>query len=184
MPRPHERLNSLSASALLLVSLTACTTDSAMGPAPEPQPQPEPVVTTTMLQIDFNYVEVIKDCDGIEGDGDFHFRVRALPSWANAVTVHNRSHTLGDGDRTAALGRSTLTAAANTGQQVTVELTASERDKPLIGATYNDSRMNNATRTAAHSYRDGAWSGQGPRTISLGSGSCQVRLHYTVNQIR
>ena len=182
MLRTNERLNSMSAAALMVVSLTACTTDSMV--APDPEPAPQPIVTTTKLQVDFNYVEAVKDCDGIEGDGDFHFRVRAMQSWGGSVTVHNRGHTLGDGGRTAALGRHTFTAAATTGQQVTIELTASERDKPLIGATYNDSRMNNATRTAVHAYRDGKWTSTGPRTITLGSGNCQVRLHYSVNQLQ
>jgi hypothetical protein len=165
----------------LIASLAACESRSATEPAPTPAP--EPVITTTRLQLDFDYVEVIKDCDGIEGDGDFRFVVVATPSFGGSVTMHNRSHTLGDGDRTEAIGRRTFSAAASNGLQVTVELRASEVDKPLIGATYNDARLNDARGARAHVHNNGVWTNLGPQSITLGSGDCRVRLRYTATQL-
>lgn len=173
---PHARPAVL---ALAAVVLAACG-DAGMVQPPEPEPEPAPELTRLVL--DFNYIEVIKDCDGIEGDGEFSFRVRASRSFGGTSTVHNRSHQLGDGDRTGAIGRLTTSTEAVAGKQVTVELRASEVDQNIFTGAYNDERMSNATRTLAHSFNGTNWGNLGPRTISVGSGNCQVRLHYTASQ--
>jgi hypothetical protein len=174
--------------ALLLAAalLTACSSDGMVQPLPmpEPEPGPAPGPTVTALQIDFNYVEVIRDCDGIEGDGDFTFVVVASPSFGGASTVLNRSETLGPGGRTAAIGRRTWQTEATSGKQLTVELRASERDTDIFGRRYNDSRMDNIARTLAHTFNGKSWSNLGPKTITVGSGDCQVRLHYTATQTK
>ncbi len=168
---------------LMLAALAACETAATVAPAPTPEPEPVPVITTTRLQLDFDYVEVIKDCDGIEGDGDFLFVVVASPSFGSAVTMHNRNHTLGDGERTPAIGRRTFTANATNGLQVTVELRATEYDKYIWGTVYNDSRLDNARLTLAHTHNNGVWTNLGPQSITLGSGDCRVRLRYTATQL-
>ena len=176
--RPHARHATLAAVALLLA---ACTSDGMVQP-PEPEPEPDPVPETTVLVLDFNYIEVIRDCDGIEGDGDFTFRVQTRPSFGSSRTVLNRSYTLGDGDRTPAIGRVTTQTTAVAGKAVTVELLAREVDQNIFIGAYNDDRMNNVTRTLDHRYTGSGWTSLGPRSMTVGSGDCQVRLHYTASE--
>lgn len=165
--------------ALAAVVVAACGGDGMVQP-PEPDPDPEPQVTRLVL--DFNYIEVVRDCDGIEGDGEFTFRVLANRSFGSTSTVYNRTHQLGDGARTGAIGRLTTTTEAVSGKQVTVELRASEEDHNIFVGTYNDDRMNNTSRTLSHSFNGNRWTRLGPNTISVGSGDCLARLHYTATQ--
>ncbi len=177
----HRTQPAVGLAALLL--LAACTATDSVGLVTEPGVEP-PAPQATRLQLDFSNIEVIADCDGIEGDGEFKFSVVVRPSFASAITIYNASRTMGDGDRTPALGRRTLSAVSSPGQQVTVEFRASEVDHSIFTGEYNDSRMDNLLGTSIHLYNGSTWSNQGPRSITLGSGSCQVRLNYIANVVQ
>lgn len=56
-------------TALFLTALAAGCGGGDGPTAPQSAPESAPVRTTLIL--DFAYIEVIEDCDGIEGDGDF-----------------------------------------------------------------------------------------------------------------
>jgi hypothetical protein len=51
-----------------------------------------------------------------------------------------------------------------------VELVASERDKNIVGQTYDDSRLDDARNSIAHEFNNGNWSSLGLRSMELGSG--------------
>lgn len=170
---PSHRVAMLVAASFL----AACGTVESTAPAPVVDPGP----STAQLQIDFGFVEAVKDCDGIEGDGDFAFKVTTNVSSGGSSTVFSQSVSLGEGGRTGAIGRKVYSVPATSGQQITVQFEASERDKNIIGQTYNDSRLDNARNSIAHKFNSGTWSSLGPRSIELGSGDCRVRLTYTAN---
>ncbi len=70
MRRSHFSTYRLLATSVATALLAACGSEST-APAPVVNPGPG----NTQLQLDFGFVEAIKDCDGIEGDGDFSFKV-------------------------------------------------------------------------------------------------------------
>lgn len=168
----------LATAVLATTTLAACSSESPTSIVVDP-----PGPGTSAIQFDFSFIEAIKDCDGIEGDGDFSFQVKTIVSSGGSNTVYSSSRTLGDGDRTPAIGRRTYTVPATDGQQVTVEFIATEFDKNIFGKSFNDDRLSGARRTTAHKFNNGKWSGTGPQSITLGSGDCQVRLRYTVNAV-
>ncbi len=178
MRRSHFSAYRSVATVAAATLLAACGSEST-APAHVVDPGPG----NTQLQLDFGFVEAIKDCDGIEGDGDFSFKVTTNVSSGGGSTVYNKSATLGNGGRTSAIGRKVYTVPATDGQQITVEFVASERDKNIIGQTYNDSRLDGARKSIAHKFNNGSWSSLGPRSIELGSGDCRVRLNYTANAL-
>jgi hypothetical protein len=132
---------------------------------------------TTSLAIAFDQITAIRDCDGVEGDGDFKFWWKAEPSFASAYERH-RSPRLGPGQSTGDLGGRMFTGPAVDGQQITVTFTASEMDKPVFGAERPDPQMNNQSKAVRHTFRNGRWSNLGNQRIELGSGGCHVRLSY------
>lgn len=140
---------------------------------------------TTELAVSFTGIEAIKDCDGIEGYGDFSFRVNAQSSFSSSASgeVHRSSPQLTDGQRTGSLGRRVFEGPAVDGQTLSITFTASEIDQPIIGAAYNDTRLNNASRTTIHTYRNGRWDKVGSQFVTLGGGDCQVRLYYNLDQV-
>ena len=155
-------------------------TDSPTGPSEQNEPPPPATVT---LQIDFTNIEVLEDCDGIEGDGDFRFTVTTSVSAGGGGSVYSGSPTLGNGARTSSLGRKEYIVPATDGQQVTVEFVASEQDRDIFGNVYNDDRMDNVRRTLEHKFNSGSWTPLGPQSILVGSGACRVRLNYVANAI-
>ncbi|MEL6614462.1 MAG: hypothetical protein AAFQ43_01920 [Bacteroidota bacterium] len=171
----------------LLVTLTGCeglaqaiVDASANGTDTAPRTS-----RTTQLAATFTGIEAIKDCDGIEGYGDFNFRVSAQSSFSSSSSgeVHRSSPQLTDGQRTGGLGRRVYEGPAVDGQTLSITFTASEVDQPVIGSAYNDTRLNNTSRTAIHTYRNGRWDKVGSRYITLGGGDCSVRLHYDLDQL-
>lgn len=182
MQRVNYFLSLIFASALL----TACGTSDATSPDDMPDPGP---ATAAKLQVDFSYIEVVTDCDGVEGDGDFQFEVFTQVIEADgsdgegAGTVLKSSHNLGDGGRTASIGRRIYTVTRQSGSQVWVHFKATELDRDIFGSTFSDSRLNGANNVIKHVFDGSTWSNVGPRTITLGSSGCVVRMLYTANAL-
>ena len=127
----------------------------------------------------------IKDCDGIEGAGDFKFTVQVLnENNVNLATAYTKSLTLSDPSSFLINLTKTFTLPKQLGKKFTIKLTCYEYDKSVFGVTYNDSRMNGAVASGVHSYNnDGTWSSTTPssRSIEIGKGTdCNVRLHYSI----
>lgn len=167
------------AAALCIVALLAgCSGgDGPTGPDPEPTPDPVPEPTTTTLVLDFHHIEVIKDCDGAEGDGDFEFRVTtASPTY---VQHYYARPNLGPGGKTPVIGRQTYRREKTWRGEVAVNFIASEWDRDIFGTEWTDDRMSELAAEVTHVHRDGVWSNLGSQTATLGSGECQVRLVWT-----
>ena len=141
---------------------------------------------TTQLAVTFNGMEVLKDCEGVaEGAGEFDIRVNAQSSFASSASgeVYKGGPQISEGHRTGGFGRRVFEGPAVDGQTLAITFRASEMDKPVIGAARPDSRLNNASKTGTHTYRNGTWDKLGARYITLGGGACQVRLHYELEQL-
>jgi len=72
-----------------------------------------------------------------------------------------------------------------TGQFVRVQFNATEWDTQIVIIPpsvrwIRDSRMDDESSSRTHSYANGTFSGLGPNTLTLGSGSCSIRLNYTI----
>lgn len=174
----------LVAAAALALATAACgggsDSPTEPSPTPDPTPGPPPAPQQTTLTLDMHYVEVVgdNDCDGIEGDGDFFFQV--MSGAADGVTVwFNRNIQLGPAGRTPTLGRRAITVDAEPGATVSVSIIASEWDKDILGNVYPDSRMEYESGVVKHVFDGTRWSNLGARSITLGSGGCQVRLSWT-----
>ncbi len=166
----------LAALCLALVA-AGCGGGGPSGPS-DPTPQ------KATLTLDFSYVEVIEDCDGIEGNGDFHFTVAVSPPGTGpSEVVYRESPTLGPGGKSDVIGRRTYRVDATKDAAVQVSFLASEVDKSIFGAVYNDERLDDAYAYTYHSYdsASGTWSNLGPRSITLGSSGCRVVLYWTAS---
>jgi hypothetical protein len=127
-----------------------------------------------LIRIDFNIerFECIVDGDGIEGAGDFAFRV--------TVDYHEKTwlRQLSDG-QSSTLNWSEAMQYANDGNPIEVRVTfiCSERDTNILGELFNDADMDGRTATAVESVGvDTSISNY----ITLGNSNCKVRLHYTL----
>ena len=160
--------------ALYLAVLTAGCGGGGSPTGPGPTPK------SVTLTLNFSSIEVIEDCDGIEGDGDFDFEV--LASTPDAVTIVDRETiTLGPGGRSRSLGRQSFTMDAGENTHVVVSFRATELDKNILGTVYADARLNHVLGSIDHVYSNGMWSHLGPQSISLGSSGCRVRLDWTAD---
>ncbi len=143
--------------------------------------------------------QAIRDCDGVEGDGDFAFSASVRNRNGNTYpgSVVHRSATLGDGDYVNVLHDVFFDVDWEQGEKFTVSFTGSERDKDVFGKTWNDARMNGANRMASHTYNEATntWSNNDPQgtglggrwpklhQIEVGSGNCRAELHYNVEYL-
>jgi hypothetical protein len=167
---PHA--HSLTRALCLAALAAAC--GSGDGPT-EPGP-----ATTTTLTVNFASILAVRDCDGVEGEGDFEFEVRfGRPPAASGEVVYSRTINLDAGATTADLGTRSLTVEATDGVTAQVSFTATELDLSIVGQEYPDERLDAAFGSMQHVFSNGTWSNLGPQSISLGSGECRVRLDWT-----
>lgn len=136
---------------------------------------PEPARTT--LELHIGYIEVIEDCDGIEGDGDFEFDVWIYTSEATKDHIFSQTINLPPGGRTLELGFWSYTVDAVDGATIDVEFQAVELDKSISGEVYADERLAISLTGSQHRFSNGAWSNLGSRYLSLGGPGCLVRLY-------
>jgi hypothetical protein len=139
--------------------------------------------TTAMLQLTFTGIEVIEDCDGIEGKGDFKFSIEASRDNRPVNHVYAASKTLGRGETARSLGQLTDTVQVGDSATVAVLFVATELDKTVLGKVFADSRLDGASGSVVHRYDGSTWSALGQRIITLGSGTCRVRLMYTATPL-
>ena len=166
------------------------TTTKAPEPEPEPEPKPEPKPTTTTTeppkptfrtQLVVDKIKIIKDCDGIEGDGDFRMNASATLKAGDHVETFNYPntwHTLGDGAEVSLSGIGTLEMVSEERPSIQVEFNSLERDTDIFGAVWDDDRMIGGDGSAAASYQNVTESFA--EEISTGSGSCRAELYFRV----
>lgn len=163
----------------LIAALCLATAAGCGGGDPGPTaPTPGPVTLT----LDFSYVEVLEDCDGVEGDGDFHFEVIVtLPGIGPSDVVYRESPALGPGGKSKVIGRRSYLIDRTGELSVHVSFRASEVDQSLFGEVYGDERLNDAYAFVRHDFNTDTetWSNLGPQSISLGSSGCRVRLYWS-----
>jgi hypothetical protein len=137
-----------------------------------------PAPARTTLTIDLGSIEVIEDCDGVEGDGDFMFDVWV---WSNGIMndhVYSQTVNMGPG-KTPVLGGQSYSVNAIDGVEINVEFQAVELDRSIIGEVWRDDRLAIAVTRYTHRFSNGGWSNLGPQSLTLGSSGCRVRLHWS-----
>jgi hypothetical protein len=161
-------------SALFLTALAAACggVDGPTAPAQEPAPE------RTTLVLDFAYIEVIDDCDGVEGDGDFEFRVRSGQQ-PFASVVFNQSFSMAPGAKTWILDRRSFTFEKTARVEVVVNFAAWEWDRDIVGNVYNDERLSGLPAEVSHVLSIGGWSRLGTQSATLGKSGCMVKLFWT-----
>ncbi len=142
------------------------------------------------ISVYFGNFTAIKDCDGIEGAGEFGFRVQILNENNGRIVSdfpsNGKYRGTGLTDKASYFinKTKTFTLPKELGKKFTIKLICYETDKPLIGSAYKDSRMNYANIAGTHSYRtSGSWSGTSPssRKITINPGTnCSVSLSYSI----
>lgn len=127
---------------------------------------------------------VIKDCDGIEGAGEFKFNVQFLDENNHALaSTYTKSLTVNDPYNYLINLTRTFTLPRTVGKKFVIKLTCYETDKSVFGAVYYDDRMNGATKSGIFSYQEnGSWTGAATTgALEIGKGTdCDVQLHYSV----
>ena len=130
---------------------------------------------------------VVKDCDGIEGPGDFHLYGAIYENSAGSNQLrqdHSFNGQADDGNNLPINKNWTFEIPNAAGSQFSVYFRSYETDQDLFGKTWHDARMGDARSTTEHKYQSGTWTNigatGGSRTITHGSGDCQARLHYSV----
>lgn len=171
------RIPSLATALCIAILVSGCGGDGGDAPT-------SPTPTTTTLTLDFMYIEVLEDCDDLEGDGDFHFLIEvSRTDPLGSVTVYDAVVNLGTGAKHP-IGRRSYTFDASKNVIVGVIFTAAELDRNIFGVEYNDERLDNIKGAGGHNYVGGTWSFLGEQSIFLASNDenhsgCRVRLHWT-----
>ena len=135
---------------------------------------------TVTMTLDRFFVR--KDCDGIEGDGEFSFRaiVQNGPTREKDVS---RSATLGDGQSITLNEEVVFDANRVPGYQFAVTFYSTEKDRDLFTGAFNDRRMSNRRAVRRHEFSSSGWTNlNGGARIALvnGSQNCQAELFYSV----
>ena len=139
--------------------------------------------TTDNIDITLNQFYVHKDCDGIEGDGEFDFKVQILNSADQVLYTYNKTDlVLGDGDWFNPNYTVPLTFDRTEGNKFKIKFICTEWDRPLIGNPYHDSRMDERTLVTEHIFSGGTWSNvSGTRYLITNPGSdCSTEFNYFV----
>ncbi|KAA3615379.1 MAG: hypothetical protein DWQ05_13565 [Calditrichaeota bacterium] len=139
------------------------------------------VKTADIIDLKIKNFKALKDCDGIEGDGEFEIWVEIS---AGNKKYHKSNISAGNGDTIALNWEYSFKANLTDGNYFTVKFICKEWDKDILGKTFGDSRMNKKSGSIRHDYRNAGWSNleKGTRTIVLNSGNnkCSTQMTYTV----
>jgi hypothetical protein len=164
---------------------TGCSEDSnPVDPVNSGGGDPDPVVKThDNIDITLKKFYVVRDCDGIEGDGEFEFKIQILNSNNTVLYTYTKGGLeLGGGDSFTINYTAPITMARTEGNKFRVRFICTEWDRPIIGDPYRDSRMNQQTLTLSHIFSGDKWSNiSGIRYMTTNPGSdCSTEFSYTV----
>ncbi len=140
------------------------------------------------VTLTLNKFHVVKDCDGVEGSGDFHLYAAIYDNSTGANTLRTDKGFNGqydDGDDVTINKNWTVDMPHTAGKQFSVYFRSYETDKDILGNVYNDSRMGDARTTSEHAWQAGGWTNLSgattTRTLTHGSGDCRAQLEYSVS---
>ncbi len=168
---------------------TTTTTQSTTITQPTTTAVPVSSLLVTLIRF-----QVIGDCDGIEGVGEWAFRAKLFDHRnAELLATSAGDQSLSDGEYVNRIAEARFSVPAEEGRSFRVQLTAEEWDTDLFTGAFMDSRMSRFTVEYVHTYRSGIWTnlnhsstglgGTYPNAVQLpiGSGSCSAELHYVVD---
>ncbi|MGI9175682.1 MAG: thiol-activated cytolysin family protein, partial [Rhodothermales bacterium] len=143
--------------------------------------------TASRVTITMDQFHVIKDCDGIEGSGDFHL-YGAIFDNATGQNVNREDFGFNgqadDGNNIAINKNVTVDVPNQAGKKFWVYFRSYEVDQDILGNTWNDTRMDDVRKNSEHAWQAGGWSNlssSGRYSITNGSGDCRARLDYRVS---
>jgi hypothetical protein len=145
----------------------------------------------------------LNTCDEVTqglSNGEFAVRVLAVQSNGSQSTLVSTSgypgnpdnlrvYNLGRNESQALNARRTFTIPGRSGEFLRLQFSATEWDEQIVlippstrWVPEND--LNNRTTTRTHAFGTDSFSGLGPNTLTLGNGSCGIRLTYTISATR
>jgi Thiol-activated cytolysin len=143
------------------------------------------VKTFDNLDIKLNQFKVKRDCDGIEGAGEFSFEVQVLDKNGIKLATYSMSSiTKSDGEHVDIAKTLSIKLKRELGDKFTVKFICTEWDKDIFGKVYPDSRMDHKAVSFTHNFStNGGWSDiSSTRTLSTNPGSdCATDLIYAVS---
>ncbi|MBI1933682.1 MAG: thiol-activated cytolysin family protein [Ignavibacteriales bacterium] len=142
------------------------------------------------IDIFLNKFTPIKDCDGIEGDGEFNFDVYIQNRGGG--NLHHYAKTLVSGEYANSINATyQIKMEKALGQKFTIKFVCTETDKSIFGVVYSDDRMNGRYGATTYEFNSsGGWGVAGTgavlpstssQSITLGSDNCQVKLDYSIS---
>ena len=160
----------------------------------------DPVFTIEVLVESVTALDTCDDFTQGLNSGEFAVRVLAIESDGSQTTMVNtgsypgnpdslRVYNLGRNESRTINARRTFTVPGSAGQFVRLQLSATEWDEQVVIIPPSvrwvpDGSLNNRSGSRTHSYANGSFSGLGPNTLTAGSGSCGIRLNYTISATR
>jgi hypothetical protein len=155
------------------------------------------------LRVELSGLTAIDTCDDFtQGltEGEFAYLVTATTPDGATTTLSSTTNYPGNANQvyevklarneTRSLSAArTFNLTAEAGQFVRMTFRATEWDDQIVLIPPSvrfvpDDNMNDRSITRTHAYGNGTWSNLGANSLTLGSGSCSVRLNYTVTATR
>jgi thiol-activated cytolysin len=142
------------------------------------------IQTVNTITVDLKEFYVRKDCDGIEGDGEFQFRA-IVNGGGTREGDFIREATLGDGGRVRLNEEVVFDMERRVGNQFAVTFYSTEWDRDLFTGAFKDERMATVSSSKRHTFGSTGWSNvtTGDIRIVNGSQNCQAELVYSVDVI-
>ena len=142
------------------------------------------VKTVDNIDVKLGRFNVFRDCDGIEGAGEFSFDVQVLNSKGTKLATYSMSNiTKSDKEYVNISKTLSIKMKRESGNKFTVKFICTEWDKNIFGHVYADSRMDHKAVTFTHNFNSsGNWNDiSGTRKLDTNPGSdCSTELTYTI----
>ncbi len=139
--------------------------------------------TADIFDLTITSFKAIKDCDGIEGKGEFEIWVEVS---AGNKKFHKSNITASSGDVIKLGWNYSFKANLKENNYFTIKFICKEWDRDIFGNTWGDSRMNKKSGSIRHDFRNSTWSnlGNGYKTIVLNPGNtaCSTQLSYKITK--
>ncbi|WP_084696231.1 thiol-activated cytolysin family protein [Salisaeta longa] len=140
------------------------------------------VQTINTITVHLKEFYVRKDCDGIEGDGEFEFRAIVNGGGTRAGDFI-REATLGDGGRVRLNEEVVFDIERQDGNEFGITFYSTEWDKKIWGEVFKDPNMATVRSVKRHTFGSTGWSNvptSGDIRLVNGSQNCQAELVYSV----
>jgi Bacterial Ig-like domain (group 2) len=155
------------------------------------------------LRVTLNSMTILGTCDDFTqslADGEFAVKFTSADSSGSVHTLYETQGYPGDpnnlytlkkdrlGDTTTFTDSYDYRLSGEVGQSVKVTFRATEWDSQIVLIPpsirwIHDGKMNDKGTSRNHSYANGTFGNLGANTLTLGSGSCEIQAHYTVQDV-